>query len=123
MAGRGAVEQQDTVSNNRVLTINKDGQIILAKEPLHFYEPGREGLDCGLSFGTYLVDHLPDSISVMIIPTAVGGSSINKWISDSPHRGVKMLSNFKLKVQLASQYGEIKGVLWHQGESDANPDG
>src|SRR5687767_8499965 len=38
MAGRGFVEPQDTVSNARILAINKDNEIILAKEPLHFYE-------------------------------------------------------------------------------------
>ena len=50
MAGRGIVEPEDTVSNKRILSINKDGQIVIAKEPLHFYETERTGLDCGLSF-------------------------------------------------------------------------
>ncbi len=45
MAGRGIVEPEDTVPDKRILSINKDGQIIIAKEPLHFYEPERTGLD------------------------------------------------------------------------------
>jgi Carbohydrate esterase, sialic acid-specific acetylesterase len=120
MAGRGIVEPQDTVPNKRILTINKNGELIVAKEPLHFYEPTLAGLDCGYSFGKTIIKNIPDSISVLLIPTAVGGSSINQWIGDSVFRKVKLLSNFLAKVEIGEQYGVIKGILWHQGESDAN---
>src|SRR6187401_3768548 len=120
MAGRGIVEPEDTVSDKRIFSINKDGQIITAKEPLHFYEPERTGLDCGLSFAKTLITQIPDSISVLIIPTAVGGSSIRQWLGDSVFRNVKLFSNFLSKLEIAKQSGIIKGILWHQGESDAN---
>ena len=120
MAGRGIVEPEDTVSDKRIFSINKDGQIITAKEPLHFYEPERTGLDCGLSFAKTLITKIPDSISILIIPTAVGGSSIRQWLGDSVFRNVKLFSNFLSKVEIAKQNGIIKGILWHQGESDAN---
>ncbi|GBF19703.1 MULTISPECIES: sialate O-acetylesterase [Arenibacter] len=119
MAGRGLVEPQDTVPNNRVYTLNKQGNIIFAKEPLHFYEPTMAGLDSGLSFGKALIKHIPDSISVLLIPTAVGGSSISQWLNDSIHREVKLFSNFKQKAELGMRFGTVKGILWHQGESDA----
>src|SRR6187399_144272 len=61
MAGRGAVEPEDTVPDKRILSINKDGGIIIAKEPLHFYEPERTGLDCGVSFAKALLKKTPDS--------------------------------------------------------------
>jgi hypothetical protein len=120
MAGRGIVEPQDTISNKRILSINKNGQLIIAKEPLHFYEPNLTGLDCGLSFGKTIIKKIPANISILIIPTAVGGSSISQWLGDSLFRNVKLLSNFLAKVEIAKQYGTIKGILWHQGESDAN---
>ena len=120
MAGRGFVEPQDTIPNERVFTINKNGELIIAKEPLHFYEPIRTGLDCGLSFGRTLSQHIPDSISILIIPTAIGGSSTTQWLGDSLKRNVKLLTNFKEKVDIGMQYGQIKGILWHQGEADAN---
>jgi hypothetical protein len=119
MAGRGAIEPQDTVSNTRILTINLTGDVVIAKEPLHMYEPNMAGLDCGVYFARELLMHLPDSISVLLIPTAVGGSSIDSWLDDSMHRGVKLLSNFRDKVNLAKNRGMIKAILWHQGESDA----
>jgi len=120
MAGRGIVEPEDTVSDKRILSINEDGQIIIAKEPLHFYEPERTGLDCGLSFAKTLITKIPNNVSILIIPTAVGGSSIRQWLGDSTYRNVKLFSNFVDKVEIAKQNGIIKGILWHQGESDAN---
>ncbi len=120
MAGRAQVEAEDTVPNQRILTINKSGVVILAKEPLHFYEPNNAGLDCGMSFANALLKDVPSDVSIMLIPTAVGGSSIIKWINDSVHRAVPLFSNFKEKVQIAKQHGRIKGILWHQGEADAN---
>ncbi|CAD5254099.1 MULTISPECIES: sialate O-acetylesterase [unclassified Imperialibacter] len=120
MAGRGIVEPQDTVTNPRILTIDSLGKVIKAKEPLHFYEPSRVGLDCGLAFAKTLLPKVPDNVTIMIIPTAVGGSSMSQWLGDSLYRNVKLLSNFKEKVAIGKQHGEIKAILWHQGESDAN---
>ncbi|MCK0190686.1 sialate O-acetylesterase [Arenibacter sp. F20364] len=119
MAGRGAIEAQDTISNPRILSIDSQNNWVLAKEPLHFYE--NSGLDCGMSFAREMLKHVPDSVTIALVPCAVGGSSIYKWLDeDSEHRGVKLLRNFKQKVDLAKARGEIKGILWHQGESNAN---
>lgn len=118
MAGRGLVEPADTITNERVFTINQAGEMIPAREPLHWYEPQLTGLDCGLSFGKTLAAHLPDSVTILILPTAVGGSSISQWIGDSTYRNVTLLSNFKEKVAFGKANGTIKGILWHQGESD-----
>lgn len=119
MAGRGKVEPSDTIPDPRILSINKNGELILAKEPLHFYEPRMAGLDCGLSFAKALLPAVPENISLLIIPTAVGGSAIGQWINDETFREVPLLSNFKEKVAVGKKHGSIKGVLWHQGESDA----
>ncbi len=120
MAGRGLVEAIDTISSPRILTINQQGKLIIAKEPLHFYEPNRTGLDCGLSFGKELLKHIPTRFTIVLIPAAVGGTKVNQWINDSTHRTVQLRTNFKEKIELAKQYGTLAGILWHQGESDAN---
>ncbi len=120
MAGRGRVEPGDTIPDPRILTLSQNREWLLAKEPLHFYEPSLRGLDCGLSFGKELLRHLPDSVSIALIPCAVGGSSIDQWLGDSVHRNVRLLTNFRSRVDFASRYGTIKGILWHQGESDAS---
>ncbi|MBA4850058.1 sialate O-acetylesterase [Emticicia sp. BO119] len=120
MAGRGLLETHDTITNDRILTIDKNFQIIKAREPIHFYEPNLKGLDCGLSFAQNLLKGIDNSITILIIPTAVGGSSSRQWLGDSVHRGVKLMTNFREKMEFAKKQGIVKGILWHQGESDAN---
>ncbi len=120
MAGRAIVEPQDTISSNRIFTINLLGELIQAKEPLHFYEKSRTGLDCGLSFAKRIISEVPDSICILLIPTAIGGSSTSQWLGDSLKRGVHLLKNFTEKVEIGKKFGIVKGILWHQGEADAN---
>ena len=118
MAGRGFVEAEDTLSSPQVLTLNKNNEWVYAKEPLHYYEPGRTGLDCGLSFGKELSKKYGKEIFIGLVPCAIGGSSIEQWIGDSTYRGVTLYSNFLQKAKIAAQHGTIKGLLWHQGESN-----
>lgn len=120
MAGRGLVEATDTIHNNRIFTVNKSGHLILAKEPLHFYEPSLTGLDCGVSFAKAVIKKAPSDVSILLLPVAVGGSAISQWIHDSVHRSVKLYSNYLEKISIAKKYGTLKAILWHQGESDAN---
>lgn len=119
MAGRGFVEPQDTISNMRILTIDTSLNWVYAKEPLHLYEPKFAGLDCGISFANDLLPHLPQGASIAMVPCAIGSSSIEQWLANEKVRGVPLLDNFKQKVNYAEQFGHIKGILWHQGESDA----
>jgi len=122
MAGRGLVEPQDTVSNKRILTIDKAGRWIYAKEPLHFNEPTLTGLDCGMSFARHLLDSIPNEIFIALIPCAVGNTSVEQWLENDTYRDVTLFSNFQKNVRLAEKSGEIKGILWHQGEANAKAD-
>ncbi|MBV6645458.1 MAG: hypothetical protein KI790_08405 [Cyclobacteriaceae bacterium] len=119
MAGRGLVEAQDTIPNDRIIYLSIQNQWVLAKEPLHHYEPKRTGLDCGLAFGTVMVKNLPDSIQIALVPCAVGGSGIRQWLGDSLFRGVRLWSNLRERIEFAQQFGTIKGLLWSQGAHDA----
>lgn len=119
MAGRGIVQPQDTIQDMHVLTLDKNNEWVYAKEPLHYYEPGRTGLDCGLSFGKKLAKLYGNNITVGLVPCAIGGSSIEQWLGDSVYRNVALYSNFLKKANIAKQYGTIKGLLWHQGESNS----
>lgn len=121
MAGRGLLEPEDTIPDPRIFTLDVSDHWVQAKEPLHYYEPGRTGLDCGLSFGKDMIRQLDTSIYIGLIPCAVGGSSVEQWLGDSTHRGVTLFSNLRHKAELAEKVGTIKGIIWHQGENNANP--
>jgi len=119
MAGRAFVEPQDTISHPRIISVNKENRLIYAKEPLHYYQPKLTGLDCGMSFAQELIPQLDENTVILLLPCAVGGSSTSYWLNDSIFNGVHLKSNFIEKVELAKKYGSLKGILWHQGESDA----
>lgn len=122
MAGRGLVEPQDTVPNARILTMNQHNEWVIAKEPLHFYQPKLTGLDSGVSFARELLKYVGDSITIGLVPCAVGGSSVDNWLSDEPFNEVKLLSNFTARAEYSLKCGQVKAILWHQGESDASPE-
>lgn len=119
MAGRAEIEAQDTFTFERIKTLDSNLQLKSAKMPIHYYEGVYNKLDCSMAFAKELIKNIPDGIDILLVPTAVGGSSISQWIADSLHRGVKLLTNFKNNVEKAKMHGEVKGILWHQGENDA----
>ena len=118
MAGRGIIAPSDTVSSPLILALDKNNQWVYAKEPLHYYEPGRTGLDCGLSFAKELSKKYGKEITIGLVPCAIGGSAIEQWMNDATYRGVSLYSNFLKKAKIAAESGTIKGLLWHQGESN-----
>jgi hypothetical protein len=119
MAGRGVLQSSDTIPSDRVLALDRNNEWVYAKEPLHYYEPERTGLDCGLAFGKMFTKKYGKNITIGLIPCAVGGSTIQQWLNDSTYRGVKLYSNLLRKAGIGKQSGTIKGILWHQGESNA----
>ncbi len=119
MAGRAFVMPEDTIPNPRILTITKDDQLVMAKSPLHYYQPKLMGLGCARSFAKEVLKNVSDSIHIALVPCAFGGTSIKQWLGDSIRKNIRLYSNTKHKIKLASEYGTIKGVLWHQGENDA----
>ncbi|NLG38368.1 MAG: carbohydrate-binding protein [Fibrobacter sp.] len=151
MAGAGGIENGDQVPHDRFLMIsgvdcnsrkgNTDiklskGKWAKAVPPMfHCYE----GLSVADYFGRYMADSLP-GITIGIIPVAVGGTSIKlfdkdqwqsyystaadwlqSWAKDYDPDG----NNYKAIIALgkkAMEVGVIKGVIFHQGESDGGDD-
>lgn len=119
MAGRGLVEPEDTIPDSRIFSLSNDMRWVIAKEPLQQYQPTLTGLGPGLAFAKSLIANLDEDICIGLIPCAVGGSSVEVWLNDSVFNNVRLKSNFTDKVKWARDYGTIKGIIWHQGESDA----
>ena len=120
MAGRGKVTPADEKPHSRVLMLNKAGQWVPAADPLHFDKPGMVGVGLGKTFGTVIVEKSP-GITVGLIPCAHGGSPISVWQPGryyKPTRGHPWDDAIK-RANLAMKAGTLKGILWHQGESDS----
>jgi hypothetical protein len=66
-----------------------------------------------LAFGKAI--YRKTGIPVGLVPTALGGSLISRWLKSSPDSG-DLFDNMADMVQKAG--GEVAGVLWYQGESE-----
>lgn len=123
MAGRGNIEPAYAIQGNeQVWMLSKEGEWLPAKHPLHFDKPNMVGVGPGLAFG---LDMLKSGGSpIGLIPCAVGGSAISSWQAG----GYDVATNthpfddavVQLKKALAS--GQLKGIIWHQGEADSSPE-
>lgn len=123
MAGRGKVEPQDQQPHPRVLALNKAGEWVPAVDPLHFDKPGIVGVGLGRSFAQAYADSHP-GVVVGLLPCAVGGSPIDAWQPGGFHPSTKThpWDDCVARVLPILESGTLKGVLWHQGESDAKPE-
>jgi len=118
MAGRGDVEAQDKIPHPRVLVLAKDGTWQPAVDPLHYDKPGA-GVGPGRTFAIALAEH-DTNITIGLIPAACGGSPISTWELGAYYDGTKShpYDDAIERTKLALQSGTLKGILWHQGESD-----
>ncbi|MVN74959.1 sialate O-acetylesterase [Hymenobacter sp. HMF4947] len=122
MAGRGTVEAQDTLPNRHVLRLNPAGQWEVAKDPLHFDKPVA-GVGPGLAFGRAMAA-ADTSLVIGLIPCAVGGSGIDAWAPGAYFAGTQThpYDDALARARTAQATGTLAGIIWHQGETDSNPD-
>lgn len=122
MAGRGAVESNETPLHPRLFALNSAMEWGPARDPLHFDKPTIAGVGPGSGFGPALAEHFANA-RIGLIPAAVGGSSIRAWVPGGVHDQTNsrpwddaLSRTFRV---MALQGGILKGVIWHQGESDS----
>lgn len=114
MAGRGETDSLSTPNNIRILMLNEEDEWSIARDPLHFDKPKVAGVGPGLAFGQKMLTYEKDkNVRIGLIPCAVGGTSIDQWQDSLYDESVE-------RLRIALQYGVIKGIIWHQGESDSS---
>jgi lysophospholipase L1-like esterase len=115
MVGRDTSGLASQVDNPRVLSLNGDGQWVVARDPIH-PQVGRipGGVGPGISFALEMLKANPN-VTIGLVPCAVGGTSLNHWV-----KGADLYEKAVARANIAAQAGTIKGVLWHQGESDSD---
>jgi len=119
MAGRGVVEEQDRRPVARVLMLTQAGEWAPAVDPMHFDKPVA-GVGLGRSFAMKVAEGRP-GVTVGLIPCAVGGSPIDAWRPGAFYEPTKShpWDDAMRRAKVALQSGILKGILWHQGESDS----
>jgi hypothetical protein len=120
MAGRGVVEEEDKTPHPRVFMLNAKDEWVPASEPLHF-DKKVAGVGPGFAFAKAMADAEPD-VTIGVIPCAVGGSPLASWQPKAVDEATKTTpyDTAIRRAKIAMKDGTLKGILWHQGESDAN---
>jgi hypothetical protein len=123
MAGRGAIAAEDTLTHPRVWMLNQANQWVLAKAPLHFDKPAIVGVGPGLAFGKAMAAAAPKA-TIGLIPCAVGGAPVAAWQPGAYYEPTKSYpyDDALRRAREAANGGTLKGILWHQGESDSRPE-
>ena len=142
MEGGGSIEEQDRIVDPRFQVLAdfdvpirgwKKGQWYAAIPPLTRRTSGISLIDY---FGRTMVANLPERIRVGVVKVGVSGTRIELWDKNGYREYLATADPWK--VQIANEYGGnpyaflvelakiaqkdgvIKGVLLHQGESNAN---
>lgn len=119
MAGRAPFTEEEAGVIDRVYLLNDSDQWEPAQNPLNRHSTIRKGLGMqrmnpGYTFSQAMIKDDCD-VSIGLIVNAKGGSSIKQWA-----KGTKFYDDAIRRTKAAMETGTLKGILWHQGESDAN---
>jgi hypothetical protein len=129
MKGRGIMPEEPKQDPRMVMMHLKDDSWYLARHPVHlvgdaktFSGHDNAGVGPGLAFAETLISQNPKT-AIGLVPCAVGGSSINLW-----QKGAKLYDEALRRATVALQTtapvkARIRGVLWLQGEANANAAG
>ncbi|MFO7822241.1 MAG: sialate O-acetylesterase [Lentisphaeria bacterium] len=123
MAGRAPYTREESKVIERCYLLNDKDQWKPAKNPLNRYSTIRKGLGMqkmnpGYSFAKAILAK-NKGISLGLVVNAKGGTKIEQW-----KKGTRFYKEALRRTKAAQQEGVIKGILWHQGESNKNnPDG
>lgn len=114
MAGRGTVTSEDREKHKKILMLTKENTWEEASDPVHFDKPSIVGVGPALNFGRTMKAVAEDQVVIGLIPCAVGGSELARW-----EKGGDLYKAALARARRAMQDGTLKGILWHQGESDS----
>lgn len=119
MAGRAPLEAADKSPIEGVVLLNAEGQWEAAVNPLNRYATDRKKISMqrlgpGDGFARTLHKELPDK-SIGLIVNARGGSNIDLWKPGQP-----LYDHMLQRIQKLETKPKFAGVIWHQGEANAN---
>ncbi|WP_221030943.1 sialate O-acetylesterase [Actomonas aquatica] len=121
MAGRGEIDPADNAPLEGVWVWGAEDRWMPAVEPYH-WDKSMAGAGLAKSFAAaYRAAH-PD-VDVGLIPAACGGSALHDWAVGAYFEQTRSHPWFDAtrRAKLAMTDGTLRGILWHQGESDSHP--
>ena len=121
MAGRAEIEVQDQDSLKDVFLFTgiSENEWEKAANPLNKYSTVRKDLSMqklgpGYTFAREIAKASPGK-QIGLVVNAKGGTSIAEWAP-----GETLYTEAVKRAKMAMKYGTLKGIVWHQGESNAS---
>ncbi|KAK6143557.1 hypothetical protein DH2020_023905 [Rehmannia glutinosa] len=124
MSGRGGVDKhkqwdgvvppESSADTSKIFRLGPNLHWEAAREPLH--QEIDSNRTCGVGPGMSFANALKERVGVVgLVPCAVAGTAIKDWA-----RGTTAYEDLVRRVEAAAAHGggEIKAVLWYQGEKD-----
>lgn len=119
MAGRGDFGEVPEIVNSRCFMLRM-GRWQQMSEPINpdryiFGEGFHSGISLAASFADKYAEHFDRQVG--LIPCADGGTTVSQW-----QPGTVLFDHCVMQAELAGRSSVLKGILWHQGESDCTSD-
>ncbi len=121
MAGRAEIEMQDrdTLENVFLFTGVGGKEWEKAANPLNKYSTVRKELSMqklgpGYTFARKMAVAFPAK-QIGLVVNARGGTALSEWMP-----GTELYNEAVKRAKMAMKYGTLKGIVWHQGESDVS---
>jgi hypothetical protein len=104
---------------------NMESTWVLGDHPLTGIGMGGTSTGMGVEFGkTLLAAQSDPEVVIGLVNHALGSTKIQVWAPGVSHttgtRTYQLYDEAVARILAASAHGEIKGVLWHQGEYNSN---
>ena len=121
MAGRAEIRQEDqqVIDNVYLYTGISIMPWEAAKNPMNKYSSIRKNIEMqrlgpSYSFAQSMHEATPNK-KIGLVVNAKGGTRIAQWLP-----GTKFFSDAVSRTRIALKSGTLKGIIWHQGESDSD---
>lgn len=119
MAGRGALLPSDTTEVvDGVWLLDSLGTPVKACASFNRYSTIRKDIKLqGVSPANNIskLMHQRTGKNILLVVNARGGSSLGQWMPGDRHG---FFNEAVSRTRQAMKYGKLKGILWHQGETD-----
>ncbi len=118
MAGRAPFTEEESAVIPGCFLLNAEDKWEPARNPLNRYSTIRKDLDLqkmgpGYTFAKTMLTEQA-GITLGLVVNARGGTRIEQWT-----RGTEFYNEAIRRVKIAQAEGTLKGILWHQGESNS----
>ena len=112
MVGRAKITEEDQWTHPRIIAVNRQDVWESACNPLPHTDASSKGVGPGMTFARLMAEQ-NKSVTIGLVPCAKGGSALHQWV-----RGTLLYETAVRRTLEAKKRGVLKGILWHQGESE-----